>query len=466
MIDTTVFQNKTAVYYTLGCKLNFSETSTIGKILREAGVRTARKGEKADICVVNTCSVTEMADKKCRQAIHRLVKQHPGAFVVVTGCYAQLKPGDVAQIKGVDVVLGAEQKSDLLRYLGNLQKHEEGEAFTTATKDIRSFSPSCSRGDRTRFFLKVQDGCDYWCTYCTIPAARGRSRSGTIHSIVSQAREAAADGAKEIVITGVNIGDFGKRTMLPDGTRLNDSKETFLDLIRELDKVEGIERYRISSIEPNLLTDEIIEFCASSRAFMPHFHIPLQSGSDNVLRLMHRHYDTALFRHKIERIRELIPHAFIGVDLIVGARGETADEFARSRDFIESLPITRLHIFPYSERPGTKALEIGHTVAPDEKHRRVNEMLKLSERKMNEFASRFLGTARPVLLERGKAGHPMSGFTDNYLKVSVDAPVGLDNTIVNVNLVSLIPTEIGDCHVSATLADASTGNIPSNGKTL
>lgn len=254
--------------------------------------------------------------------------------------------------------------------------------------------------------------------------------------------------------------------MLPDGTRLNDSKETFLDLIRELDKVEGIERYRISSIEPNLLTDEIIEFCASSRAFMPHFHIPLQSGSDNVLRLMHRHYDTALFRHKIERIRELIPHAFIGVDLIVGARGETADEFARSRDFIESLPITRLHIFPYSERPGTKALEIGHTVAPDEKHRRVNEMLKLSERKMNEFASRFLGTARPVLLERGKAGHPMSGFTDNYLKVSVDALVGLDNTIVNVNLVSLIPTEIGDCHVSATLADASTGNIPSNGKTL
>lgn len=230
--------------------------------------------------------------------------------------------------------------------------------------------------------------------------------------------------------------------------------------------MEGIERYRISSIEPNLLTDEIIEFCASSRAFMPHFHIPLQSGSDDVLRLMHRHYDTALFRHKIERIRELIPHAFIGVDLIVGARGETADEFARSRDFIESLPITRLHIFPYSERPGTKALEIGHTVAPDEKHRRVNEMLKLSERKMNEFASRFLGTTRPVLLERGKADHPMSGFTDNYLKVSVDAPVGLDNTIVNVNLVSLIPTEIGDCHVSATLADASTGNIPSNGKTL
>lgn len=248
MIDTTIFQNKTAVYYTLGCKLNFSETSTIGKTLKEAGIRTARKGEKADICVINTCSVTEVADKKCRQAIHRLTKQHPGAFVVVTGCYAQLKPEQVAKIEGVDVVLGAEQKGELMSYLGNLEKHEKGEAITTATKDIRSFSPSCSRGDRTRYFLKVQDGCDYFCSYCTIPFARGRSRNGRVEEIVAQARQAAAEGGKEIVITGVNIGDFGKTT-----------GETFFDLVKELDKVEGIERYRISSIEPNLLTDEIIE---------------------------------------------------------------------------------------------------------------------------------------------------------------------------------------------------------------
>ena len=310
MIDTSIFQDKTAVYYTLGCKLNFSETSTIGKVLREAGVRTVRKGEKADICVVNTCSVTEVADKKCRQAIHRLVKQHPGAFVVVTGCYAQLKPDAVAKIEGVDVVLGAEQKKDLLQYLGDLRKHESGEAHTSALKDNRSFAPSCSRGDRTRFFLKVQDGCDYYCSYCTIPFARGRSRNGSIASLVEQARQAAAEGGKEIVLTGVNIGDFGKST-----------GETFFDLVKALDDVECIERYRISSIEPNLLTDEIIEFVSRSKRFMPHFHIPLQSGSDEVLKLMRRRYDTALFASKVKRIKEVMPDAFIGVDVIVGTRG-------------------------------------------------------------------------------------------------------------------------------------------------
>lgn len=296
MIDTSVFQDKKAVFYTLGCKLNFSETSTIGKMLKEVGVRTVRKGEKADICVVNTCSVTEVADKKCRQAIHRLVKNHPDAFVVVTGCYAQLKPEQVASIEGVDVVLGAEQKGDLMKYLGNLVKNDKGEAVTSALKDIRSFSPSCSRGDRTRYFLKVQDGCDYYCSYCTIPFARGRSRNGRIADLVEQAYQVAAEGGKEIVITGVNIGDFGKST-----------GETFFDLIKELDKVEGIERYRISSIEPNLLTDEIIEFVAQSRAFMPHFHIPLQSGCDEVLKLMRRRYDTALFAHKIKKIKEIMP---------------------------------------------------------------------------------------------------------------------------------------------------------------
>lgn len=251
--------------------MNFSETSTIGKILREAGVRTARKGEKADICVVNTCSVTEMADKKCRQVIHKLVKENPGAFVVVTGCYAQLKPDNVAKIEGVDLVLGAEQKADIMQYLGDLKKNESGEAHTSVLKDIRSFAPSCSRGDRTRYFLKVQDGCDYYCTYCTIPFARGRSRNGTIESLVKQAAQAAAEGGKEIVLTGVNIGDFGKTT-----------GENFFELVKALDEVEGIERYRISSIEPNLLTDEIIEFVSRSKRFMPHFHIPLQSGSDEV----------------------------------------------------------------------------------------------------------------------------------------------------------------------------------------
>lgn len=423
MIDTTVFQDKTAVYYTLGCKLNFSETSTIGKILREAGVRTARKGERADICVVNTCSVTEMADKKCRQAIHRLVKQHPGAFVVVTGCYAQLKPGDVAKIEGVDVVLGAEQKKDLLQYLGDLQKHEAGEAHTTATKDIRSFAPSCSRGDRTRFFLKVQDGCDYFCSYCTIPFARGRSRNGTVASMVEQARQAAAEGGKEIVLTGVNIGDFGKTT-----------GETFFDLVKALDEVEGIERYRISSIEPNLLTDEIIEFVSHSRRFMPHFHIPLQSGSDDVLKLMRRRYDTALFASKIKKIKEVMPDAFIGVDVIVGTRGETDEYFEDAYRFIAGLDVTQLHVFSYSERPGTQALKIDHVVAPEEKHKRSQRLLALSDEKTQAFYVRHIGQTMPVLMEKTKAGMPMHGFTANYIRVEVENDPSLDNKMVDVLL--------------------------------
>ncbi len=423
MIDTTVFQDKTAVYYTLGCKLNFSETSTIGKILREAGVRTVRKGERADICVVNTCSVTEMADKKCRQAIHRLVKQHPGAFVVVTGCYAQLKPGDVAKIEGVDVVLGAEQKKDLLQYLGDLQKHEAGEAHTTAAKDIRSFAPSCSRGDRTRFFLKVQDGCDYFCSYCTIPFARGRSRNGTVASMVEQARQAVAEGGKEIVLTGVNIGDFGKTT-----------GETFFDLVKALDEVEGIERYRISSIEPNLLTDEIIEFVSHSRRFMPHFHIPLQSGSDDVLKLMRRRYDTALFASKIKKIKEVMPDAFIGVDVIVGTRGETEEYFEDAYRFIAGLDVTQLHVFSYSERPGTQALKIDHVVAPEEKHKRSQRLLTLSDEKTQAFYVRHIGQTMPVLMEKTKAGMPMHGFTANYIRVEVENDPSLDNKMVDVLL--------------------------------
>lgn len=423
MIDTTVFQDKKAVYYTLGCKLNFAETSSIGKSLKQAGIRTARKGEKADIIVVNTCSVTEVADKKCRQAIHKLVKANPGAYVIVTGCYAQLKPDTVADIDGVDLVLGAEQKGDLMDYLVTLEKSSHGEAITTATKDIRKFSPSCSRGDRTRYFLKVQDGCDYFCSYCTIPFARGRSRNGKIADLVKQAEEVAAEGGKEIVLTGVNIGDFGKTT-----------GETFLDLIKELDNVEGIERYRISSIEPNLLTDEIIEFVSTSKRFMPHFHIPLQSGCDEVLKLMRRRYDTSLFASKIEKIKKLMPNAFIGVDVIVGTRGETPEYFETAYNFIKSLDITQLHVFSYSERPGTQALKIDYVVSPEEKHKRSQRLLELSDIKLKDFYSRHIGKEAIVLSEHSKAGVPMHGFTDNYIRVELDADDIKDNSLIKVRL--------------------------------
>lgn len=423
MIDTTVFQDKKAVYYTLGCKLNFAETSTIGKTLKDAGIRTVRKGEKADIIVVNTCSVTEVADKKCRQAIHKLVKSHPGAYVIVTGCYAQLKPDTVADIEGVDLVLGAEQKGDLMKYLVTLEKSAHGEAITTATKDIRKFSPSCSRGDRTRYFLKVQDGCDYFCSYCTIPFARGRSRNGSISELVQQAEDVAAEGGKEIVLTGVNIGDFGKTT-----------GETFFDLIKELDNVEGIERYRISSIEPNLLTDEIIDFVSTSKRFMPHFHIPLQSGCDEVLKLMRRRYDTELFASKIRKIKQLMPDAFIGVDVIVGTRGETPEYFESAYNFIKSLDVTQLHVFSYSERPGTQALKIDYVVSPEEKHARSQRLLELSELKLKEFYARHKGTEAVVLAEHSKPGMPMHGFTDNYIRVELDSATATDNQLIKVRL--------------------------------
>ena len=430
-----IFEDKKAVYYTLGCKLNFAETSTVGAELKAHGVRAVRKGEIADICVVNTCSVTEVADSKCRQAIHRLVRNHPGAIVVVTGCYAQLKPEQVSALEGVDLVLGSNEKGQIveaiaerLQMMPEERKLAAHEHRTVRTADIRNFMPSCSCGDRTRYFLKVQDGCDYYCTYCTIPFARGRSRNGSIDLLLGQAREAALAGAKEIVITGVNIGDFGKTT-----------GESFLDLLKALDNVEGIERYRISSIEPNLLTDEVIQFCAQSRAFMPHFHIPLQSGSDEVLRLMRRKYDTALFRSKVERVLELMPDAFIGVDTIVGTRGETEDLFQEAYDFMASLPVAQYHVFPYSERPGTKALEIPHKVRPEEKKERSQKILDLSESITHAFYERYIGKVRPVLLEHSKSKRTMHGFTDNYIRVEINLPEGtssdmVDNTIVNVRL--------------------------------
>lgn len=426
MIDKSTFDNRTALFHTLGCKLNFSETSTVAKMLADRGIRRVQIGETPDIIVVNTCSVTELADKKSRQAIRSLSKRYPGAAILVTGCYAQLKGEEAATLPGVAVVGGNDQKDQLVKFLDEWTATHRPTLEVTPTRDIRRFIPSCSHGDRTRYFLKVQDGCDYYCTYCTIPMARGRSRSGSIGDIVAQAREAADNGGKEIVITGVNIGDFGKGR-----------DDTFLDLIKELDRVDGIERYRISSIEPNLLTPEIIDFVAGSRSFMPHFHIPLQCGSDAVLKLMRRHYDTALFRDRIELINRSLPDAFIGVDLIVGARGETPDEFKASHDFIESLAISQLHVFPYSERPGTKALSIDHVVPQEEKHRRTRVMLNLSEKKLSEFAERFKGQTRRVLLEHGHDGE-MSGFTDNYLKVRVTADKSLDNSVVNVKLNEII----------------------------
>lgn len=440
MINTSVFQNKKAAYFTLGCKLNFSETSTFGKMLADLGVRIAGEGDVADICLVNTCSVTEVADHKCRQAIHRLVRNNPGAFVIVTGCYAQLESESVSKIEGVDLVLGSDEKANLIQFLSDAWTAKESAAelneggkveslheyHSVKTKMIKSFAPSCSRGNRTRYFLKVQDGCDYYCTYCTIPYARGNSRNPTIASLVAQAEEAAREGGKEIVLTGVNIGDFGKTT-----------GEGFLDLCKALDKVEGIERYRISSMEPDLLSDELIDFCSQSRAFMPHFHIPLQSGSDEVLKLMHRRYDKTLFAHKIELIKQKMPDAFIGVDVMVGCRGETPECFEECYEFLDDVDVTQLHVFPYSERPGTAALRIPYVVNDAEKKVRSKRLLDLSEQKRIEFYARYIGTEQEVLFEKAARGKAMHGFTSNYVRVELPAKLAkeeYDNQILRVRM--------------------------------
>lgn len=435
MIDTAAFQGKTAKFYTLGCKLNFSETSTFARTLYNMGVREAKKTEQADICLINTCSVTEVADHKCRQIIHRMVRQNPGAFVIVTGCYAQLESATVAKIEGVDLVLGSNEKADLVQYLSDAwnkvdtdkdKETSEGEYHSVKTKDIKSFQASCSRGNRTRYFLKVQDGCNYFCTYCTIPFARGFSRNPTIQSLVAQAEEAAREGGKEIVLTGVNIGDFGKTT-----------GESFLDLVKALDKVEGIQRFRISSLEPDLIDDELIAYCAESRAFMPHFHIPLQSGSDEVLKLMHRRYDTALFARKIKLIKEKMPDAFIGVDVMVGSRGERPEYFEDCYNFLDSLPVTQLHVFPYSERPGTAALSIPYVVDDREKKHRAHKLLKLSDEKTRAFYAEHIGQEADVLFEKAARGKAMHGFTANYIRVELSpdqAKEEYDNQILRVRL--------------------------------
>lgn len=436
MIDTSAFQGKTAKYFTLGCKLNFSETSTFGQMLQEMGVRTADKDEIADICLINTCSVTEVADSKCRQAIRKMIKENPSAFVVVTGCYAQLEAENVAKIEGVNLVLGSNEKANLIDYLSNAwsnnyrnegtNEKQCGEYHTVRTKDIKTFQHSCSRGNRTRYFLKVQDGCNYYCTYCTIPFARGNSRNPSIESLVAQAREAARKGAKEIVITGVNIGDFGQST-----------GEKFIDLVKALDAIEGIKRYRISSLEPDLIDKELIEYCAKSRAFMPHFHIPLQSGSDTVLKLMRRHYDSTLFVEKIQLIKQLIPDSFLGIDVMVGTRGETPECFEETYELLSRLPVTQLHVFPYSERPGTAALKIPYIVEPKDKKARSQRLLSLSDSKTQAFYSDHIGKEKEVLFEKASRGKAMHGFTDNYIRVELPANIAkeeYDNKLIKVRL--------------------------------
>lgn len=434
MIDNSTFLERTVAFYTLGCKLNFSETSTIAKNLSDEGFKRVEFDQKADIYVINTCSVTEIADKKCRQVIKKAISINPSAFVVVTGCYAQLKPDNIAKMNGVDLVLGSNEKFQMGEFLKNLEKRHHGEVIAGRVSSGVKFYPSYSMGDRTRCFLKVQDGCDYYCSYCTIPLARGHSRNNTIEKTVSFAQEAAAGGAKEIILTGVNIGDFGKST-----------GESFLELIKRLEAEVEVGRIRISSIEPNLLTDEIIEFVASSSKFMPHFHIPLQSGSDAVLQLMQRRYDTALFRRRVEKIRTLLPHAFIGVDVIVGVRGETDAYFEEACQFIESLDISQLHVFTYSERPNTRAIKMDLSVPIEVRKHRSQVLHLLSDKKSREFYKRFVGTTGVALIEGSQSGGKLCGYTENYLQVEVPYNESLINTTIELSLMKLNKT--GDCFV-------------------
>jgi len=424
---------KKVAYYTLGCRLNFAETSTLAYRLQQLGFEkiSPRSGEQADLVVVNTCAVTEQATAKSRQQINKLVSEHPSAYVVVTGCYAQIEPQQLAErVKGIDVIVGTEYKGDnILTLLGDLTKRDEPLVYRTQYKDIQTFHGGCSADDRTRHFLKVQDGCDYFCTYCTIPLARGRSRNGTIAELVGMAREVVAKGGKEIVLTGVNIGDFGRST-----------GESFFDLCRALDEVEGVERYRIGSIEPNLITDEMIGWIANeSRRFAPHFHIPLQAGTDEVLRLMRRRYDTKLFAHKVELIRTALPDAFIGVDVMAGMRGETSDLFEQGYSFIQSLSVSQLHPFTYSERSSTQALNIRPIVPMPERHERTARLVALSDQKLRDFYRQQMGKTLHVLWEqppRQKDGTlaPMHGFTGNYIRLQRSYAPSLVNVCQEVVL--------------------------------
>jgi len=423
MIDNSVFENKKVAFHTFGCKLNFSETSTIARTMIEAGFAKVDFSESADVYLFNTCSVTELADKKCKQVIKKAIRQNPNAFIVVTGCFAQLKPDSVSNIEGVDLVLGSNEKFDILQYMDDFKKVDTAEIHAGQIGKNKEFKPSYSFGDRTRCFLKIQDGCDYFCSYCTIPFARGRSRSDTIANTLNQAKKAAASGAKEIILTGVNIGDFGK-----------ENNESFYELIQQLEGIENIERFRISSIEPNLLTDEILNFVASSKKFMPHFHIPLQSGSDKVLKLMKRKYDTTLFASKIKRIKELMPNAFIGVDVIVGVRGESEEDFTTTHQFLSDLDISQLHVFTYSERPNTQALKIEAIVPIPIRKERSKVLHELSDKKTRAFYKKYIGKEANVLFEGSESNGMIHGYTPNYIKVEVPFNAKLSNTIVSVEL--------------------------------
>lgn len=422
------YKGKKAAFYTLGCKLNFSETSTIAGSFKEVGFERVEFEEKADVYVINTCSVTNQGDKASRNIIRKAARQNPNAMVIVVGCYSQLKPDEVGHIEGVDLVLGTQEKFYIPAYLGDLEKKESTEIKTTRLADIKSYHKAFSWGDRTRSFLKIQDGCDYYCSFCTIPFARGKSRNDNIQNTVAEAKKAIEKGFKEIILTGVNIGDFGKST-----------GENFLDLLKALEKVEGLKRLRLGSIEPNLLKDEIIELVSGSDVIMPHFHIPLQAGSDEILSLMKRKYSTGLFAKRVKRIRELVPHAFIGVDVIAGTNGETEELFQESYDFINGLEISQLHAFTYSERIGTQALKIPWKVEVEDRKRRTQMYINLSEKKLRAFYEKQLDSSQTVLFEAQKNKERMHGFTENYVKVEIPYNKNLINKLVEVKLKSILP---------------------------
>lgn len=401
--------NRSVAFYTLGCKLNFSETSSIGNKLAEIGYSKKDFTEGADVYVINTCSVTDHADRKCKKVVNEALRYNPNAYVVVMGCYAQLKPEEIATIPGVDLVLGASEKFKLNEYLDSIQKNETTKIARSPIKEVRDFVPGFSAGDRTRTFLKVQDGCDYFCTFCTIPLARGSSRSFNVEETIKVASELATGEVKEIVLTGCNLGDFGIQ-----------HQQTFFDLIKELDKLQGIERFRISSIEPNLLEDGIIDFVANSQKFVPHFHIPLQSGSNKILKAMRRKYERELYQEKVERIKAIMPHCAIGVDVIVGFPGETEEDFLETYTFLNELDITYLHVFPYSERPQTTAVKLPDSVPLKIRGERTEQLRNLSEKKRVQFYNSFLNQTMPVLFEKEEKGGKMYGFTPNYLKIEAD----------------------------------------------
>lgn len=425
---------RSVAFYTLGCKLNFSETSSIGRLFEDAGYSEVEFDAGADIYVINTCSVTDFADRKCRKIVRSALRHAPHAHIVVIGCYAQLKPQEIADIPGVDLVLGAAEKFRILEYINELTKApEKGMVYAGDVKEANTFVDAFSFGDRTRSFLKVQDGCDYKCSFCTIPQARGSSRSDKVENILANAQKIAGMGVKEIVLTGVNIGDFGNGTEVIEGEKPK-KEALFIDLIKELDKIEGIDRFRISSIEPNLLTEEIIEFVAHSERFVPHFHVPLQSGNNKQLREMRRRYKRELYAERVAWIRQQMPHACIGVDVIVGFPGETEEDFLETYQFINELEISYLHVFTYSERANTPAAEM-EGIVPVNIRRDRNEMLRiLSEKKRRHFYEQHLGESRPVLFEAKNQEGKMFGFTDNYIKVAVDFNEKLINQIAMVNL--------------------------------